>query len=120
MKLKLVMSGILGLALSAPAFADPGEDFPTGPKPETGEVLPGGDEKEMEEEQIDVVGILEGIVGKMKDAEQSLAITDIEGAAEAAGKAAEKMSKVFEGSNKNQTAAIQDLEKLIKAAKEGD
>ncbi|KAF0244911.1 MAG: hypothetical protein FD180_2132 [Planctomycetota bacterium] len=137
MRWNLVLSGVLGLGLTMPAFADPGEEFPDGPKVEGEEALPGSDEEEMEEEQIDVLGTLEGIIGKMKDAESTLAganswkATDAQGnvieevkklvdAQDLQKKAIEEMSRIFEGGKKDQTAAVEGLEKLIKAAKEGD
>ncbi|MEK7467289.1 MAG: hypothetical protein AAB074_07745 [Planctomycetota bacterium] len=136
MRWNLVLSGVLSLGLSFPAFADPGEEFPEGPKGEE-EALPGSDEEEMEEEQIDVLGTLETIVGDMKDAEKSLAdingwkATDAQGnaiddvkrlidAQDLQKKAIDDMSRIFEGGKNEQEAAVQGLEKLIKAAKEGD
>ena len=134
---KLMLSGVLGLGLSFPAFADPGEDFPEGPKGEGEEALPGSDEEEMEEEQIDVLGTLEKIIEQMKNAESTLAKAKDHQAVTEQGevvksqeellksldlqkKAIEQMSRIFEGGKNEQEAAVQGLEKLIKAAKEGD
>lgn len=132
---KLVLSGVLGLALGFPAWAEPDEEFPEGPKPEEKEALPESDEEEMEEEQIDVLGTLESIIGKMKDAEDHLAkagswkATDAQGnviedvnklinAQDLQNKAIQEMSRIFDGSKKEQQTAISEIEKLIKAAKE--
>jgi len=136
MSWKHLLAGVLGLALSAPAFAED-EEFPEGPKPDEKEVMPGSEEEANEEEQIDVVGTLEGIIGKMKDAEDILSkagswrATDDKGnpiedmdrlikAQDLQKKAIEEMTRIFSGSKNNQQAAIEDIEKLIKAAKEGD
>jgi hypothetical protein len=135
MNWKIVLSGLLGVALSGPAWAED-EEFPEGPKADEKEEMPDSDEDEMEEEQIDIMGTLEGIIGKMKDAEDHLAkagswkATDAQGnaieevtklieAADLQKKAVEEMNRFFEGGKKNQQAAIDDIEKLIKAAKEG-
>jgi hypothetical protein len=137
MRWKLALSGVLGLGLSFPVFADPGEELPEGPKSGGDEALPGSDEESMEEEQIDVLGTLEGIIGKMKDAESTLAklkdhqaVTEqgevvkseeeLLKSADLQKKAIEQMSRIFEGGKNEQEAAVQGLEKLIKAAKEGD
>ena len=137
MRWNLLLSGVLGLGLSFPAFADPGEELPEGPKGGGDEALPGSDEESMEEEQIDVLAELEKIVGDMKDAEQIIGslggwrATDAQGnaieeakrlidAQDLQKKAIEEMSRIFEGGKKEQEAAVQGLEKLIKAAKEGD
>ncbi|MCC6739206.1 MAG: hypothetical protein IT452_09175 [Planctomycetia bacterium] len=132
-----VLAAILGLVLAVPAAADPGEEFPEGQKPEGEEVLPGSDEEATEEESIDVLGALEGIVGRMKNAEESLAkagaakavneqgevIEDANELLESADlqrKAIEQMTRIFDAGKNEQDGAVRDLERLIKAAKEGD
>ncbi|MCC6739205.1 MAG: hypothetical protein IT452_09170 [Planctomycetia bacterium] len=131
---RLATAGALAAALSVPAFADD-EEFPEGPKTEGEEALPGSEEEEMEEEEVDVLGTLEAIIGKMKDAESSLAqagswkATDAQGnaiedadklltAKDLQDKAIREMTKIFDGSKDGQSKAVEGIEKLIKAAKE--
>lgn len=134
---KAVLAVILGLGLSVPAAAGPGEEFPEGPGPDGDEALPGSDEEAMEEEQIDVLGTLEAIIGRMKNAEQSLAkagaakavneqgeviedANELLKSSELQKKAVEQMTRIFDDGKNEQDGAVRDLEKLIKAAKEGD
>lgn len=134
---KPVLAVILGLGLTVPAAADPGEEFPEGPKADGEEGLPGGDEEAMEEEQIDVLGTLEGIIGRMKNAEESLAkagaakavneqgeviedANELLNSADLQKKAIEQMTRIFDAGKNEQEGALRDLERLIKAAKEGD
>lgn len=132
----LAAAGVLAFAMSVPAHADD-EEFPDGPKTDGGdETLPGSDEEAMEEEEVDVLGTLDQIIGKMKDAESSLAqagtwkATDAQGnaieeadklltAKDLQDKAIREMTKIFDGSKDGQSKAIEGIEKLIKAAKEG-
>jgi hypothetical protein len=133
--LRFALTGLLAAALAWPVAAEPEEEFPEGLAGETDEALPESDEEEMEEEQVDVVGTLEGIIGKMKDAEESLAgagswkATDAQGnaiedvnklieAQDLQKKAIEEMSRIFDSGKKKQQGAVEDIEKLIKLAKE--
>lgn len=133
---RLAAIGALSLCLSVPAsraFAE--EELPGGPKPEGEEPLPGSEEEANEEEDVDVLGTLDKIIGKMKDAEASLAeagtwkATDAQGnaieeaeklltAKDLQDKAIREMNKIFDGSKDGQSQAIEGIEKLIKAAKE--
>lgn len=133
--MRFALTGLLAAALACPAMAEPDEEFPEGPAGGEEEVLPESDEEEMEEEEVDVVGTLEGIIGKMKDAEDSLAgagswkATDAQGnaiedvnklieASDLQKKAIEEMTRIFDGGKKKQQGAVEDIEKLIKLAKE--
>ncbi len=133
--LRFAAAGALAAVLAVPAWADD-EEFPEGPKTDGGdEVLPGSDEEDMEEEQIDPLKTLDEIISKMKDAESSLAeagawkATDAQGkvieeadklltAKDLQDKAIREMTKIFDGSKDGQSKAVEGIEKLIKAAKE--
>lgn len=132
---RFATAGALVAALTVPAWADD-EEFPEGPGTGGGdEVLPGSDEEEMEEEEIDPLKTLDEIISKMKDAEAALAqagawkATDAEGkvieeadkllsAKDLQDKAIREMTKIFDGSKDGQSKAVDGIEKLIKAAKE--
>jgi hypothetical protein len=101
MKLKRLVSGILGLGLSFPVFADPGEELPVGPTAGSEETLPVGDEDAMDEAPVDVLAALEKIVGNMKDAERLLA-------------------ELNAGRLQEQEAAVRGLEELIKSCADRD
>jgi hypothetical protein len=134
--MRFALTGLLSAALVLPVLAeDPDEEFPEGPAGTEEEAMPESDEEEMEEEEVDVVGTLEGIIGKMKDAEESLAgagswkATDAQGnaiedvnkliqAQDLQKKAIEEMTRIFDGGKKKQQGAVEDIEKLIKLAKE--
>ncbi|MEK7467288.1 MAG: hypothetical protein AAB074_07740 [Planctomycetota bacterium] len=132
--LRFATAGALAAALMVPAWADD-EEFPDGPAAEGEEALPGSDEEEMEEAEIDPLKTLDEIISKMKDAESSLAqagswkATDKQGnvieeieklvnAKDLQDKAIREMEKIFTGSKEGQGQAVEGLEKLIKAAKE--
>lgn len=132
---KTLIACVVGVSLSVPAWAEPEEEFPEGPGGEE-EALPESDEEEMAEEEVDHMAMLESIIGKMKDAEEHLAkasswrATDAQGnvvedldkmmkAADLQKKAIQEMDRIFGGSRDNQQKAIEEIEKLIKLAKEG-
>jgi hypothetical protein len=131
---RFATAGALAAVLMIPAWADD-EELPEGPTSGEDEALPGSEEEEMEEEEIDPLKTLDEIISKMKDAESSLAqagtwkATDAQGnaieeidkfvnAKDLQEKAIREMEKIFNGSKDGQGKAVEGLEKLIKAAKE--
>ena len=131
---RFATAGALAVALAVPAWGED-EELPAGPAAEGDEALPGSDEEEMEEEQVDPLKTLDEIISRMKDAEQLLAEAGSWKATTAQGKTIEKieelltakdlqdkaireMEKIFSGSKDGQGKAVEGLEKLIKAAKE--
>lgn len=118
MRWKLVLSGVLGLGLALPACADPGEEFPEGPRAEDGEVLPAGDEESME--PVDVLRTLEEVLMRMKNAEASLADAGNAKAISDEGRAIDDLAKLLASGNLEQAAAIQNLESLIEAARDSE
>lgn len=118
MRWKLVLSGVLGLGLALPGFADPGEEFPEMPPADDAEVLPDGDEESME--PVDVLRTLEEILLRMKNAEASLADAGNTKAVVDEGRAIDGLSKLLANGNLEQAAAIRNLETLIEAARDSE
>ncbi|MCE9581650.1 MAG: hypothetical protein K8T20_03940, partial [Planctomycetes bacterium] len=110
MRLKAILSGILGLALTGPTFGDPQAGGQ--------ESFPEGVEGVAEEPEVDVAAKLEEINEIMKQAERDLAGISDWRATDAQGRAIDELSRMFDGARQRQDSAIQSLEQLIKAAAE--
>lgn len=132
---KPALIAVLGLALGWPAFADP-EELPDAPKQDDKEEMPGSDEQANEDEQVNPLEILERVIGNQKDAESKMAdlgslkatkdggeeilVEELAKSAALQQRAIDQMSRLFDGGENAQDAAIRDLELLIKSAKGGD